>query len=112
MNLPVSVSSIERIEVLRGSAARIYGVNSLTGAINIVTIKPNKTGIEIQLNGGSNFKDNEEQPDKIYNSKGIEIAGSYVTENQITYYLAVCKMEAAIGIILALKIKSFSIKAT
>lgn len=82
MNLPVSVNSIERIEVLRGSAARIYGVNSLTGAINIVTIKPNKTGVEIQLNGGSNFKDNEEQPDKVYNSKGIEIAGSYVTEKQ------------------------------
>ena len=81
-NLPISVKSIERIEVLRGSAARIYGVNSLTGAINIVTIKPDKTGIEVQLDGGSNFKDNEENPDKIYTSKGIQLAGSYATDKQ------------------------------
>ena len=82
MNLPLSVNSVERIEVLRGSAARIYGVNSLTGAINIVTIKPDKTGIEVQLDGGSNFKDNEENPDKIYTSKGIQLAGNYATDKQ------------------------------
>jgi len=82
MNLPISVSSVERIEVLRGSAARIYGVNSLTGAINIVTINPNKTGMALQVNGGSNFKKNDEDPDHIYNSKGIELSGTYATEKQ------------------------------
>lgn len=82
MNLPVSIGIIERIEVLKGSAARIYGINSLTGAINIVTVKPNRTGIEAQVNTGTNFKDNEENPDKIYSSKGIQIAGSYADENQ------------------------------
>src|SRR5690606_40530575 len=61
---------------------RIYGINSLTGAINIVTVKPNRTGIEAQVNAGTNFKDNEENPDKIYSSKGIQIAGSYADENQ------------------------------
>jgi len=82
MNLPIAVNAIERIEVLRGSAARIYGINSLTGAINIVTIKPNKTGVELQLNGGTNFKDNEENSDNVYNSKAVQILGSYATEKQ------------------------------
>src|SRR5690606_35063350 len=68
MNLPIPVSAIERIEVLRGSAARIFGVNSLTGAINIVTVKPDKSEIALQVDAGTNFKDSEEDPDKTYNS--------------------------------------------
>ena len=36
-DFPVSISDIERIEVLRGPAGRLYGTSSLTGAINIVT---------------------------------------------------------------------------
>lgn len=82
MNLPIPVNAIERIEVLRGSAARIYGVNSLTGAINIITIQPNRTGAEIQVNGGTNFKTNEEKTNKNYYSKGIELLGSYADETQ------------------------------
>lgn len=82
MNLPIPVNAIERIEVLRGSAARVYGVNSLTGAINFVTIKPNRTGAEVQINSGSNFKDNEENPDKTYLSKGIQLMGNYANEHQ------------------------------
>ncbi len=82
MNIPIPVNAIERIEVLRGSAARIYGINSLTGAINIVTIKPNSTGMEVQLNGGSNFKENEENTDKIYHSKEVQLLGSYANEKQ------------------------------
>ncbi len=37
LNIPVSLSQIERIEVLKGPAARIYGPNAFSGAINIVT---------------------------------------------------------------------------
>lgn len=82
MNIPVPVNIIERIEVLKGSAARIYGINSLTGAINIVTVKPNRTGIEAQVNAGTNFQENEEKPDKIYSAKGIHLAGSYANDDQ------------------------------
>ncbi len=82
MNIPIPVNTIERIEVLRGSAARIYGINSLTGAINIVTIKPNSTGAEVQLNGGSNFKENEENTDKTYHSKELQLLGTYANEFQ------------------------------
>lgn len=37
LNIPVELSSVERIEILHGSAARIYGANAYKGAINIVT---------------------------------------------------------------------------
>lgn len=82
MNIPIPINAIERIEVLRGSAARVYGVNSLTGAINIITVKPNESRAEIQFDGGTNFKNNEEHTDKIYKSKSIQILGSYASETQ------------------------------
>ena len=37
LNIPIPMESIERIEILRGPASRMYGINALTGAINIVT---------------------------------------------------------------------------
>lgn len=37
LNLPVDLQSIERVEVLQGSAARVYGTNAFSGAINIIT---------------------------------------------------------------------------
>ena len=40
LNLPVDLSQVERIEVMNGTAGRIYGSNALAGAINIVTSLP------------------------------------------------------------------------
>ncbi|MFW6043478.1 MAG: TonB-dependent receptor [Marinilabiliaceae bacterium] len=37
LNLPVDLSSIDRIEVLKGPSSRIYGPNAFSGAINIIT---------------------------------------------------------------------------
>ena len=36
LNLPLNLQSIERIEVLHGSGARVHGANAFTGAINLV----------------------------------------------------------------------------
>ncbi|HMA87091.1 MAG TPA: TonB-dependent receptor plug domain-containing protein, partial [Desulfosalsimonadaceae bacterium] len=46
MNLPVTLSDIERIEVVKGPAARIYGPNAMGGVINIITrdVKENAIG--------------------------------------------------------------------
>lgn len=60
MNIPVALDAIERIEVLRGPMARVYGVNALTGAINIVTKSFDKNALTIHVQGGSSFENKQE----------------------------------------------------
>ena len=55
LNIPVSLSQIERIEILEGPAARVYGPNAFSGAINIVTRQPDSNSVNLQLIGG-NYK--------------------------------------------------------
>ncbi|MCR5076917.1 MAG: TonB-dependent receptor [Prevotella sp.] len=52
-DFPVDISEIERIEVLEGPSARVYGTSSLLGAINIVTRTPPKTSLSAHVEGGS-----------------------------------------------------------
>ena len=59
MNLPIPLEAIERIEVLKGPAARIYGINALTGAINIVTKTQTDDFLNLHAYGGSSFKNKE-----------------------------------------------------
>ncbi|MFC5269708.1 TonB-dependent receptor plug domain-containing protein [Adhaeribacter terreus] len=80
MNIPVLLDAIERIEILRGSAARIYGVNALTGAINIITKTPEKTGVSAQTYAGSSFKKDESNGDT-YASYGVQATGAFVKAN-------------------------------
>ncbi|WP_255501702.1 TonB-dependent siderophore receptor [Olivibacter sp. SDN3] len=86
MNIPIPIGAIERIEVIRGPAARIYGINSLTGAINIVTRKPSNTTYEITVNGASSFKSNEEDKG-IYHGRGIQLGAGWAntSTNHLIY---------------------------
>ncbi len=47
MNMMIPLENIERIEIIKGPAARIFGQNAFTGAINIVT----KTKVQNVLTG-------------------------------------------------------------
>ncbi len=55
--LPVSIHDVERIEIVRGASAALYGPNAVTGVINIITRKPEKKGwsMNAHLEGG-NFR--------------------------------------------------------
>ena len=53
LNLPVSLAQIERIEILEGPAARVYGPNAFSGAINIVTRQSANSEISVAVSGGS-----------------------------------------------------------
>lgn len=83
MNLPVTLDAIDHIEVLRGAAARVYGINALTGAINIVTRKEKKPFVAVDLFAGSSFKSKEEGDGSgIYSGAGLQVTGNYGDEKQ------------------------------
>ena len=76
MNIPVSLDAVERIEVLRGPMARVYGVNALTGAINIVTKSFVKNTVAIHTQTGSSLKNKEEGDGSgKYWGGGVQVVG-------------------------------------
>ncbi len=56
LNLPFDLQQIERIEVIKGTASRIYGANALAGAINIVTKAPASEKVFFQSYVGMPFE--------------------------------------------------------
>jgi len=52
-SLPISMSEIKRIEVLKGPAGAIYGFNAFDGIVNIITKEPEEMkGATLQFGGG------------------------------------------------------------
>jgi iron complex outermembrane recepter protein len=54
--LPIDINDVEKIEVVRGPAAALYGPNAVNGVINIITRHPQKKGLYVIANNqvGSN----------------------------------------------------------
>ncbi len=52
-DFPVSLSDIERIEVLEGASARVFGSSAFSGAVNIVTRSDAASNVSISAEGGS-----------------------------------------------------------
>ncbi|PKQ45869.1 TonB-dependent receptor plug domain-containing protein [Confluentibacter flavum] len=53
MNAALPMEVIERIEIIKGPAARVFGQNAFTGAINIVTKKVTENEVSANLEAGS-----------------------------------------------------------
>ncbi len=72
LNLMVPPEAIERIEIIKGAAARRYGMNALSGVVNIVTLKTANPGVYATGYTGSGFnKDTSTQ--NTYNNKGLRL---------------------------------------
>ncbi|MFN5591580.1 MAG: TonB-dependent receptor plug domain-containing protein [Bacteroidota bacterium] len=72
LNLMVPPEAIERIEIIKGAAARRYGMNALSGVVNIVTLKTANPGVYATGYTGSGFnKDTTTQ--NTYNNKGLRL---------------------------------------
>ncbi len=70
LNLPVDLSNIERIEVLKGPGARTFGQNAFSGAINIITQTPDASYLKFGAQGGD------------FGLFGAKISGGLVTDTQ------------------------------
>lgn len=86
MNLPVSTLAIDRIEILKGAAARLYGANALTGAINLITRKPVGTGIDVNMQAGSSLQ-NDSSNHKLYAGYQIDVAAG-ITGKRMTQFIS------------------------
>ena len=72
LNLMVPPETIERIEIIKGAAARRYGINALSGVINIVTLASANPGVQVTSYGGSGF-DRDTTTEKPYINKGLRL---------------------------------------
>jgi vitamin B12 transporter len=52
LNLPVSLESIDRIEVLKGPASRVFGTNAFSGAVNFITAQNPKNQLKASFTAG------------------------------------------------------------
>lgn len=87
MQIPVNLDAIERIEILKGAAARIYGINALNGAINIITKKPQENNILIHSYAGSSLK-KDTSNGKLFGGYGMEVTANLSGKN-ISHLLSV-----------------------
>lgn len=83
MNLPIPLSAIDHIEILRGATARQYGINALAGAINIVTKNTETSFVAAEVFGGSSFqKQDAREGNGIYGGGGVQVTGNYGAKRQ------------------------------
>jgi Outer membrane cobalamin receptor protein len=52
LDLPVSLKNIQRIEILEGPAARVFGPNAFSGVINIITGADNESNVKVEIAAG------------------------------------------------------------
>lgn len=82
LNLPIPLESIERIEVIRGPAARVYGINSLTGAINIVTKNTHESSVSVRTFAGSSFEtDTSSKNNNLFYNNGLQASLALATKH-------------------------------
>lgn len=71
----VPLDTVERIEIIQGSAGALYGDQAVGGVINIITRTPRATSASVELNTGS------------YGRGGGRVSGAYVVNRALQFGL-------------------------
>ncbi len=79
--IPVALSDIERIEIIRGASSALYGPNAVSGVINIITRNPNKDGAhlhgDIKAGNYNSYIGSFSFLNKVNDKFGIKLSGAY-----------------------------------
>lgn len=104
LDIPVNLSDIERIEILHGPSALIYGSGAFSGGIHIITKKKSDTPIYIKMEAGMHTLLNAEirgaaDIGRTSNSLsfGAKHADGYMANSDYTLYNALWQMRCAVG---------------
>jgi iron complex outermembrane receptor protein len=80
-SIPVAMTDIERIEIIRGASSALYGPNAVSGVINIITRNPNELGEHLHGNieaGNQNtFLGNFSFLNRTIDKFDFKLAGAY-----------------------------------
>ena len=85
MNLSISPEAIERIEIIKGAAARRYGLNALAGVVNIITRSQAKSHLAAQVHAGTNAQ-KDMQTGKLYANQGYRFFNSIGNKELSAWY--------------------------
>lgn len=79
--IPVSLSDIERIEIIRGASTALYGPNAVSGVINIITRNPDQIGEhlhgDIQVGNNNTYIGNFSFLNRTTDKFAFKISGAY-----------------------------------
>lgn len=80
-SIPVSISDIERIEIIRGASTALYGPNAVSGVINIITRHPDQVGEhlhgDIQVGNNNSYIGNFSFLNRTSDKFAFKLSGAY-----------------------------------
>lgn len=90
-SLPIDLSDVDKIEVIRGPSSTLYGPNAVSGVINIITVAIPDAGWDVhgsaQYGTRSTAVTNASAGYKFNDKVNVRFSGNYQTRGRDPYYL-------------------------
>lgn len=104
MNVPIMYDNIDRVEIIKGAAAKRYGQNAYAGAINFITRVPDSNRLSLRTyvgdfrSGGANLSfSNKNEKQGHYLSLGADVSNGYTYNTDFEILNAFYQGEFTLG---------------